>query len=172
MSWLKIDDKFPRHRRIRELRRDTAAKWLHVTALCFCSEHLTDGRIDDVDLPAIIHGSELSTSEAKRSIDNLVKVGLWEEGEAGGYIICDFFDVVRYGFVAKTRRRWNRLRLWQQFEGRCHLCGDPVSLGEFHVEHVVPLSRGGEDRWSNLNIAHSSCNLSKGSRMLEEIGLA
>jgi hypothetical protein len=92
VSWVKMDDKFPRHRRIRELRRDTAAKWLHVTALCFCSEHLTDGRIDDIDLPSILDASELTDRIGKRSINNLVAVGLWESTGAGSYVIRDFLD--------------------------------------------------------------------------------
>lgn len=92
MSWLKVDDRFPRHRRIRELRGDTSAKWLHVTALCFCSENLTDGRIDDVDLPSLINESELTAAIGKRSINKLVSVGLWEQNEEGSYMIRDFLD--------------------------------------------------------------------------------
>ncbi len=35
-----------------------------------------------------------------------------------------------------------------------------------HVDHVVPLSRGGSDTEDNVVIACSSCNLSKGSKLL------
>ena len=79
------------------------------------------------------------------------------------------YGYIKYRF-ARGRQRWNRLRLWQKFNGVCHLCGEPVPLTAFHVEHVVPLARGGRDEWDNLNIAHPSCNLSKGARLLEELG--
>ncbi len=35
----------------------------------------------------------------------------------------------------------------------------------FEVEHIVPLSRGGEDTESNLALACRSCNLRKGTRI-------
>lgn len=73
---------------------------------------------------------------------------------------------IRFG---TARRKWNRLKLWRQFGGICHICGDPVPANRFHVDHVVPLSRGGKDEWDNLDIAHPLCNLQKGSWLLEEL---
>jgi len=54
---------------------------------------------------------------------------------------------------------------------RCYLCGEFVNIGDRHVDHVVPLSRGGSHRPSNLAIACASCNMSKGSKTPEEAGL-
>lgn len=72
--------------------------------------------------------------------------------------------------IRQTRRaKWDRAKLWQQFNGVCYLCREPVGQEEFHIEHVKPLSRGGGDVWSNLNIAHASCNLRKGARLVEEL---
>jgi len=56
-----------------------------------------------------------------------------------------------------------------------HLKGCPYSSGENiemsdrHVDHMVPLSRGGLHTASNLSIACSKCNLRKGTRLLEEL---
>ena len=44
--------------------------------------------------------------------------------------------------------------------------GDPV----LEIEHVIPKSRGGTDKVSNLVIACETCNLKKGSRTAEEFG--
>src|SRR3954468_11822047 len=72
----------------------------------------------------------------------------YARGEAlFGPALLEEHGLVRYGFGNKTRQRWNRLLLWEKFDGHCYLCGEAVTLSEFHVEHVVPLSRGGEDRW-------------------------
>ena len=54
---------------------------------------------------------------------------------------------------------------------RCYLCGEMIPLGERHVDHVRALTNGGEHRPSNLAISCASCNLSKGGKTLEEVGL-
>ena len=54
---------------------------------------------------------------------------------------------------------------------RCYLCNKLIPLGERHVDHILPLSKEGPTRPSNLAIACSHCNLSKGSKHPNEIGL-
>lgn len=52
-------------------------------------------------------------------------------------------------------------------KGKCHWCG--VDVGEiFHVDHVIPLSRGGSNGPENIVIACVSCNTSKGNKMPNE----
>lgn len=47
--------------------------------------------------------------------------------------------------------------------GRCAYCA--VSLGKgFHVDHIMPLKRGGPDERSNLQLTCVACNLSKNAR--------
>ncbi len=47
---------------------------------------------------------------------------------------------------------------------RCHLCGGDVPRSDIHVDHVVPLARGGRSTLDNLSVAHSRCNLVKGAK--------
>lgn len=47
----------------------------------------------------------------------------------------------------------------------CGLCGDPVDPGDVHIDHVLPVSLGGDDELPNLQVTHSSCNLAKGARI-------
>lgn len=57
----------------------------------------------------------------------------------------------------------------------CHLCGEEINLDAprlsrdgagwergLHLDHVIPLSRGGPDLLENLRPAHALCNISKG----------
>ena len=45
---------------------------------------------------------------------------------------------------------------------RCYLCGKLIRKNEkFHIEHRIPLARGGIHAPWNLGIAHAQCNLSK-----------
>lgn len=47
----------------------------------------------------------------------------------------------------------------------CHLCRLPVEPHDIHLDHVVPLARGGNHTADNLAVAHSLCNARKGARM-------
>jgi len=46
----------------------------------------------------------------------------------------------------------------------CHICGkrvlDPKAI---HLDHLVPVSKGGDHTANNLAVAHASCNLSRGA---------
>jgi len=54
---------------------------------------------------------------------------------------------------------------------KCYLCEKMTSIGDRHVDHIIPISKGGKHRPSNLAIACASCNLSKHDKMPNEIGL-
>ncbi|MEU6633832.1 HNH endonuclease [Streptomyces parvus] len=47
---------------------------------------------------------------------------------------------------------------------RCAYCGESAE----HLDHVMPLSRGGTDTEDNMVPACAKCNLSKGAKTLEE----
>jgi 5-methylcytosine-specific restriction endonuclease McrA len=49
-------------------------------------------------------------------------------------------------------------------KGLCGICGTTV-YGKFHIDHVIPLARGGEHGYANTQIAHPECNLSKGAKV-------
>lgn len=46
----------------------------------------------------------------------------------------------------------------------CFYCGDKAE----HIDHVIPISRGGQHKIGNLVAACKSCNLSKGSKFFTE----
>lgn len=54
---------------------------------------------------------------------------------------------------------------------RCYLCGKLIPLGHRHVDHIVPVSKGGAHRPSNLAVACDECNQWKYNKTPEEIGL-
>ena len=45
MTWLRIDDKFPRHPKVTRLMRGDRWTWLEV--LCYCAEYKTEGYVPD-----------------------------------------------------------------------------------------------------------------------------
>ena len=58
------------------------------------------------------------------------------------------------------------VRLMNRQRGLCYYCGE--KLVTKHLEHVVPLSRGGRHTIGNVVYACARCNLSKGTKFLVE----
>jgi len=57
-------------------------------------------------------------------------------------------------------------RLFLEQSGVC-LCGKSLNDG-YHIDHIIPVSRGGTTWPSNLQLLCPRCNLSKGSKTMEE----
>lgn len=56
---------------------------------------------------------------------------------------------------------------YERQKGRCYYCDTKVG-NTYHIDHVIPLSRGGSDSHENLVIACPPCNLSKGDKLPHE----
>jgi 5-methylcytosine-specific restriction endonuclease McrA len=56
---------------------------------------------------------------------------------------------------------------YKRQNGKCYWCGKKVHE-TYHVDHIIPLSRGGSDNADNLVISCPYCNLSRGSRLPSE----
>ncbi len=53
----------------------------------------------------------------------------------------------------------------------CLYCGGQYHKSELTRDHVIPLSRGGKDRWLNVVAACKRCNTRKGNRTPEIAGM-
>lgn len=63
----------------------------------------------------------------------------------------------------------NRDDVFAKTNGRCAYCGiDLSSIGSWHVEHMVPRSRGGNSDIDNLVASCPACNVKKGRRTVLE----
>lgn len=61
-----------------------------------------------------------------------------------------------------------RFRIIQRDGGRCCVCGRSAQDGvELEVDHIIPISRGGDSRESNLQTLCRECNRGKGSTEYE-----
>lgn len=58
-------------------------------------------------------------------------------------------------------------RIYKQQGGRCFYCKVVVGI-KYHVDHVIPLSRGGSNSPENIVIACPACNVRKSSKTPEE----
>jgi 5-methylcytosine-specific restriction endonuclease McrA len=73
------------------------------------------------------------------------------------------------GDLAAIKAVYRRAR--ETVKVNCYLCGKRIPLGQRHVDHIVPLSKGGAHTASNLAIAHARCNDSKGTKLPHEVGI-
>jgi len=75
----------------------------------------------------------------------------------------------------RFRRHVTNTFLFARDQYKCQYCGRHVT--EFKPrealtrDHLIPLSRGGTNDWTNVITACSPCNTRKGNRLPEEIGM-
>ena len=69
-------------------------------------------------------------------------------------------------------------KLCERDKGICYICGKPVNWDDHYskngyfiagdmypsIEHIIPISKGGEHSWSNVKLAHRRCNYLKSNR--------
>ena len=61
----------------------------------------------------------------------------------------------------------------------CHICHKPINLeaarqvgqeagweNSLHIDHVIPMSKGGEDTLFNVRPSHAKCNMIKSDKLL------
>lgn len=112
MPWVKLDDQFPSHPKVATLAPAwrPLAVFLHINALCWCNQYLTNGRVPRSALSRLGAEVECLEMQSQRPItvadvaDELVAVGLWEEAN-GDYIIHDFNEFQPTRRQVESRRR-------------------------------------------------------------------
>lgn len=107
MTWIKLEDSFVDHPKVADAGHH--AGWLYVCGLCYCSRHLTDGRIPKSVVPRLT-----DLPKPVLAARRLVEVGLWlDYGEC--YQVHDYDDyqrsakqVDRDRELARERKRHQR----------------------------------------------------------------
>jgi hypothetical protein len=102
MPWVRLDENFAQHPKV--LQAGPLGMAMHVSALCYCNRHLTDGFVPKqiasmlLDLSGLamrmwdgdmVGGGQDATWEL--IIEDLVGAGLWEPVK-GGWLIHDYLD--------------------------------------------------------------------------------
>jgi len=63
----------------------------------------------------------------------------------------------------------SRRNIFHRDKQVCQYCGKKT--GPHTIDHIIPKERGGGETWENLVTACASCNIIKGNRLPEEIGM-
>jgi 5-methylcytosine-specific restriction endonuclease McrA len=66
-------------------------------------------------------------------------------------------------------RRWQRNQLVEKQSGLCAICGLKFdSMKDITFDHIIPISKGGDDLFENFQLAHYHCNQLKNDMTPEE----
>jgi HNH endonuclease len=83
-------------------------------------------------------------------------------------LYCDFFEDQLRGEISINKRE----AIWVRDGGICQYCGRDVGdEAVYEMEHVIPISQGGNDRYDNLVCSCKECNQQKGERTPSQAGL-
>lgn len=63
--------------------------------------------------------------------------------------------------------RWLRLRVWERDGWTCQYCGSQDRQA-LQVDHIMPISKGGDNTLKNLVTACRPCNTKKSARLLSK----
>ena len=65
----------------------------------------------------------------------------------------------------KTKEKINPTLLHNWESKECGICHGHID-SDYHLDHIIPISRGGEHSEKNIQLAHPHCNMSKGNRII------
>lgn len=60
----------------------------------------------------------------------------------------------------------DRREVYERDGGICHICDTPVEYDDMHLDHVIPLAKGGAHTHDNVATSHSKCNVRKGASIV------
>ena len=82
-------------------------------------------------------------------------------------------DLPKFKKDMYVRQRWTaeeRANLYNESGGICAICGEPIDLLDFTIDHIIPISSGMEslNAPSNLQCTCWNCNQFKGNTSMED----
>lgn len=99
--------------------------------------------------------------------DNPEGMKLWRAANPGYHRDWDSRRrAEKYGAVARLTPRDIERLFWFQ-DGHCHYCAGPLG-SDYHIDHMLPLSRGGQHTPENVCLACRACNFRKHTQTAEE----
>jgi 5-methylcytosine-specific restriction endonuclease McrA len=128
---------------------------------------------------------ERSKSYRQHKAKNLARSQRWAEANrdrtrsASKLFYERHLEAERLRNAEKSRRRNAAIQLGDRVDyaaivrdslGICAICDEPVIYEPAHIDHIVPLARGGTHTSNNLQFTHARCNLAKGAKLLMKAG--
>ena len=136
------------YRKARYLNRTRPDGWLSPSNQHRVETHIRLVSIVESILPITTKRTEVASFDTQQMQNPEIEGVGYQHGTLHGYEVKEYL-----------LEKWGR---------KCAYCGK--SDVPLEVEHIVPKSRGGSDRVSNLTISCTACNLKKGPNTAAEFG--
>jgi 5-methylcytosine-specific restriction endonuclease McrA len=91
----------------------------------------------------------------------------WRHEHPAEYKVLSKISKARRRNAGQMPNKQEIQELYAQSDDHCSYCGIRL-FGEYHLEHMLPITRGGLNDIENLAIACADCNLSKGDKTFNE----
>lgn len=101
-----------------------------------------------------------------RGIDDLIHTPLGAI-RSPSIIICASYNKILFPRVLFPTKN----NIYKRDQYTCQYSGKKLSKDQLSIDHVLPVSRGGEDVWSNMVCCDRNINSVKGNKLPEECGL-
>jgi hypothetical protein len=76
--------------------------------------------------------------------------------------------LLKYVLFPYKKIALSRLNIYKRDDYTCLYCGSKDSLT---LDHVIPRSKGGKNTWDNLATCCLKCNVFKGDKIIDDIGM-
>lgn len=138
---------------------------IFVTLICMIA---TDRSPVDRDDKRMARACGCSKRAFSRALDSLLDLGCLElrDGHLHAPILGKFETLRRESQRRPPIPSDVRRAVFERDGSACAYCGDRG--GPFHLDHIIPWSRGGKHDVSNLTVACMTCNVSKGAMTADE----
>jgi len=85
----------------------------------------------------------------------------WRKTEAGRAHSAREYNKRRRLLEGAVQVPWLRSEIAERDGWECYLCGSEIEPDDLNIDHVKPLSLGGDDAPWNVAATHAACNFSK-----------
>ena len=76
-----------------------------------------------------------------------------------------------YDKLPNRRIRFSRENIYLRDHNTCQYCGQRFRRSDLNIDHVIPLSKGGQTVWRNVVCSCIPCNSKKGGLVPEQAGM-
>lgn len=165
--------------------KPSLADWIQEAEYCLVHAHIIKfitqpNEWKSIYIPNFVERTGIARSRIYNAIVYLHmnwRISARRQGEWGKPIETDeFIDVLTFDDYYKEIEPVTKVRhslskaikdsIHEKYGHICVYCGDPSE----HIDHVIPLFRGGDNDIENLVAACKPCNRAKGTKLLEELG--
>lgn len=120
---------------------------------------LTNGKcyIAHSNTGAIIKVKDIEQAQDFHSVERAIHQRKKAPGKCSGYFYIDT-EKGKAKIKRKSYSDEERKIIYNKSGGRCELCGQRLLFKDMTLDHIMPLSMGGEDCMGNLQTACYACN--------------